>query len=444
MNFVFERDNKNFIACQDVNRSGIGRITPSPMIETLIRFATNRFQFDNLDLTKIRVSNSPLFKRYIIAAGVTHSPNDWIGVDSQDTGNVAKWYPERRSLFEYIKPSYLSHLRAGRAYMLLDQCHEGYHEDYIFEWFHHGCDELGINPRQMIYVTGDLDVTRKYDAWCDQRGIKNKMCTIGHPHFERSVYEHSLNRVRIHNQPALLSVDEQIEHKRQNADRIRLYNALQKRPRAHRAWLFYSLAANGLLADGINSMNFVDHNSTYYMGRFMEAEQYEIIKPLMPMLPPTDEHADKELQDFSNVDSGKYQMRLNHEIMYNSWFSVISEAAFGENQCFISEKTFKPLVVGHPFIVYGNRYSMAYLREMGYRTFHPWIDETYDTLDTWERLEAIVQAINKIKSLTPAERLEWYAGMRDILLHNQEVIRRNSKQSITNSYVKLLEHYQGS
>jgi hypothetical protein len=238
------------------------------------------------------------------------------------------------------------------------------------------------------------------------------------------------------------TVDEQIAYKKKNLKNIKLYNALQKRPRAHRVWLFLKLVQNNLINDGINSMNFLSQQNCYYQNRFMSDEDYALIEPLMPMLPPHNKESELELQDFANIDSGKYQMRMNEDISLDSWFSIISEASFAENQCFLSEKTFKPLRVGHPFIVYGNRGSLNYLRDLGYKTFHPWIDERYDELECWERLDAIIDAINKVQVLTDKQRLKWFMGMRDILIHNQETIIRNSTECLPGSYIKIKNHYE--
>lgn len=443
MNFVFEQKFYNLITCPDRNPSGVGRVTESPMIQALMRFAENKFQFSNINLDDIKWSNDPdKFDRYIIPLGVAHSPRDWAGVDQKNTGHLDQAFPDRQSLFYFIKPTYLQHMVQGRAFLLLDQCHEGYHAPWLYDWFHTGAQELGFSPRQIIYVTGDLDVTKKYDQWCLERNITEKMCTVGHPHFELNVHTHAVNSVKIYNNLPMPTVDEQIAYKKSNLEKIKLYNALQKRPRAHRVWLFLKLVQNNLLEDGINSMNLLSQRNCYYHNKFMSDQDYALIEPLLPMLPPHTEVSDVELQDFANMDSGKYQMRMNDDISMDSWFSIISEASFAENQCFLSEKTFKPLMVGHPFIVYGNRGSLSYLRDFGYKTFHPWIDESYDDLDCWERLDAIVHAINKVKVLTDRKRLKWFMEMRDILIHNQEVIKKNSTECLPGSYIKIKNHFE--
>jgi hypothetical protein len=434
MIFVFENYNKNFISCEDINHSGIQRCTPSPMIETILRYKDTNKTFSNINFDNVRrgtiadVANSI----YIIPSGVAHDPTGWCGGDVNS--------PERKNLFEYLNERYLEDLRSAKAFLLLDQSHEGYHVDWLFEWFHMSCERFGINPRQIIYVTGDMDVESKYNEWASQHLVVNKMLVLSYPIFENAVYRESINLTRIKKLPPLITVNENIEFKVKNLEDIKLYNCLQKRPRAHRIWLFNKLYFNNLLKDGINSMNHIIHQHTYYVGKIMAKHEYEQIEKLLPMLPPSDEEYTTELKDFEDIDSGKYQMRFNDDLMMKTWLSVISEASFAENTCFLSEKVFKPLAAGHPFIVYGNKHSLHYLRELGYKTFSPFIDETYDTLDTWDRLDAIINSLNKLKQMNQTEKLHWYVGMKDILLHNQEVIKKNSVNNAPAAFIKLFNY----
>jgi len=175
----------------------------------------------------------------------------------------------------------------------------------------------------------------------------------------------------------------------------------------------------------------------------MLEEEYEPLSKLLPILPRTAEPYEKELRDFVDMDSGKYQMRFNEDILLDSWISVISEASFGEETCFISEKTFKVIGAGHPFIIFGNRHSLRVLQEMGYETFHPFIDESYDSLDTWERLSAIIQVLRTLSKKSPTEMIEWYKSIEGIIKHNKDVLRDNSTRFAPNSATTIF-NYIGS
>ena len=433
MNFVFEdlTELQNFTACNDINPSGIKRFTVSPTVSAMIRYMRTKDEYSNDTIRRIQFGNNPAeFDRYIIASGVTHSPWDWC-------------HPNISSLFSFLNETYLKDLQSGKAFLLLDQSHEGYHEDWMFDILHIACDKYKINPRQLIYITGNLEEANQYDRWIVGKNPPGKMLMLPYAHFERSVADEALNRVRIHKLIPLPTPEEQIEYKRNNLGKIKLYNALQKRPRAHRAWMFRYLWKNNLLEDGINSMNTFEHVNTYYMNQTMDKDEYDQINPMLPMLPPSNEANEKELQDFAHDDSGKYQMRFNEDIALDTWLTVISEASFGEDTCFISEKTFKFIAYGHPFIIAGNKYSLKHLKELGYKTFRPFIDESYDELETWERYEAIIVALNKIKSMTQEQRLAWFAGMKDILEFNANHLKTTTLYNIPKLATLIETHYEG-
>ena len=45
---------------------------------------------------------------------------------------------------------------------------------------------------------------------------------------------------------------------------------------------------------------------------------------------------------------------------------------------FITEKTYRNIKYKKPFILMGNQYLLQVLLKLGYKTFHPLIDESYD------------------------------------------------------------------
>ena len=83
---------------------------------------------------------------------------------------------------------------------------------------------------------------------------------------------------------------------------------------------------------------------------------------------------------------------------------------------FLSEKTFKVIACRHPFMIMGNKDSMKMLRKMGYKTFDGFIDESYDSLPTHERLNSIIESIRKIDNIK--DKIEWYTSMKKIVEFN--------------------------
>jgi hypothetical protein len=62
---------------------------------------------------------------------------------------------------------------------------------------------------------------------------------------------------------------------------------------------------------------------------------------------------------------------------------------------------------------------MSTLRDWGFKTFEPYIDESYDDcLNITDRLRAVEKEILKLCMMSPQEIHEWYWSMEDILIHN--------------------------
>lgn len=453
MHFVFEKYDsdglsENFVDCPDINSSGIRRFTPSPFASALFRYKRMPAAFKEFAKDVFFSNNTGAYEKYIIATGVTHSPDDWCGPDYQGVG-LSKQHANRLSLFAHLKEDYLTDLQTGRAFLLIDQSHEGYQVDWLWSWFHNNCDHYKINPKQIIYITGNLECKNQYNMWADYHNLKNRIFPIPYAHFEGMIFETAFNYKRglfnsFSSAFKLPSAVDHIKYKKTNINNIKIYNALQKRPRAHRAWLFKSLYNRGLLECGINSMNLFEFNKAVFEGKHMTAEDYEVIHKLLPIAPIENPPGDT-VDNFVSSDGGSYIAQLNENIMLDSWVTVVSEASFGDNDntCFISEKTFKPIACSHPFIIFGNRHSLTHLKDMGYQTFSPLIDESYDNLPTWERLDAIIKELVKIKNMQPTERLEWFKAMQPILEHNINVFFRNNRSEVLGAAAILKNYLKG-
>ena len=99
---------------------------------------------------------------------------------------------------------------------------------------------------------------------------------------------------------------------------------------------------------------------------------------------------------------------------------------------FISEKVYKPIAHRHPFIVAGINGTLKYLREVGYRTFHPIINEDYDLIvDDEERLKAIEKEVLRLATLDDDTWLQLQEQLKPIIDHNYNHILKIKKLNTT-------------
>lgn len=71
---------------------------------------------------------------------------------------------------------------------------------------------------------------------------------------------------------------------------------------------------------------------------------------------------------------------------------------------FPTEKTYKPIACRRAFMIFSTPWFLKEFRNLGYKTFHPYIDESYDDIrDDSERLHAIVNEVDRLCKLSDTE-----------------------------------------
>ncbi len=88
-----------------------------------------------------------------------------------------------------------------------------------------------------------------------------------------------------------------------------------------------------------------------------------------------------------------------------------------------TEKTYKFILAKMPFILCGMPGALAVLREQGYKTFSPWINEAYDLIENDEdRAVAISEEIERLCSMSDEWWLEAQKELLPRLKHNFEYL----------------------
>jgi hypothetical protein len=77
----------------------------------------------------------------------------------------------------------------------------------------------------------------------------------------------------------------------------------------------------------------------------------------------------------------EYLYTINPKWYYKSKVNIISETMLYPNLIHLTEKTWKAIYLGIPFVIYApSRYYLKTLRDMGFKTFNSVIDESYDEM----------------------------------------------------------------
>jgi hypothetical protein len=91
------------------------------------------------------------------------------------------------------------------------------------------------------------------------------------------------------------------------------------------------------------------------------------------------------------------EIYLKAEPYADTYFSVVTETVFDYPYSFRTEKIWKPIAMGHPWIAVANAGYYRDMRRLGFRTFDSVIDESFDTIENnQDRLERIAQVVEDL------------------------------------------------
>jgi hypothetical protein len=86
-----------------------------------------------------------------------------------------------------------------------------------------------------------------------------------------------------------------------------------------------------------------------------------------------------------------------------------------------TEKTWRCLAIGKPFILLNGAGSLANLRSLGFETFAPWINESYDSIpDLMARIDAIKNEITRLCNLSDDEWHQTTSALNSIAQRNSK------------------------
>lgn len=101
---------------------------------------------------------------------------------------------------------------------------------------------------------------------------------------------------------------------------------------------------------------------------------------------------------------------------------IVVESHVAGTTFFPTEKTVRSILLKKPFMVFGSRDYLAYLRQLGFRTFNDFWDEDYDGYDGASRLIKMQHLIDTLAQ-TPINELEqMYWDMQYTLDHNYNLL----------------------
>ena len=130
-------------------------------------------------------------------------------------------------------------------------------------------------------------------------------------------------------------------------------------------------------------------------------------------------------KDFKTCHSVTH-FNINHYL--DTYFTICTESHCTDreesgNALAFTEKTLKPIMNFHPFILVANAGSLKHLKEYGFKTFSPFIDESYDDIvETNKRLVKVMNEVERVCKIPESALKDIYKDLLSKVVHNQNKI----------------------
>lgn len=129
--------------------------------------------------------------------------------------------------------------------------------------------------------------------------------------------------------------------------------------------------------------------------------------------PATDNFVKNQL--FDNTWGEIY---LRAEPYTDTYFSLVTETVFEYPHSFRTEKIWKPIAMGHPFVAAANCGYYRDLRNLGFRTFDHVIDESFDQMaNNQDRIARVAQVV---EDLCKQDLDQFLAACYNVCKYNQQ------------------------
>ena len=385
------------------------------------------YEYDSLYLTTKKG------KKFIYPVKPSPTLLNFCGINNQGTdGNKI----EGDYFWKFISKKALAEIRDGRGIVLIDYSMEPFISLDYHKLLHTCLKESGINPESIYIAVNSFNAKQLYENWFsveDRRyRIINTPFCLEHSSY---YYSQSLDR----NENKVVTLDKFLSTRDVVRDNYFLMKI--KAPKEHR------LKTLILLTDD----NLIDRGDWSFSGQqsFSKTDEYKNAVRNLDLK--------NKVQVEELLDRGQHNLKSEENLLFNginawtdenyvphlnSYFDICFESFFYiESEAIsLTEKIFKPIINFQPFIYVATKGSLQVLRDLGFKTFEPFIDESYDQeLDNDKRLFMAYEQIKKLCRMSKQEIHEWYWGMQDILVDNrQHLLNIHKNKMITETALEEL------
>ena len=321
------------------------------------------------------------------------------------------------NFFSHLPIGIIEAVNDGRCILVLNDAHESaYYTEEFYNQLMLNLTSSGIDLEKIILLTGNPSNDPKMTP----------INLVFWQYFETAV------RLAEENIGPIV-----FEHRFNSRNLLKKFICLNRIPRETRYFFMYEMYSRNLLGDFNASLDkvvsldsIVSYNNNMFIDSIDNKDNFNKMLSTLPWTVDTD------------------QFYINHwdtnstRFAYDNLIFIVTETLFSGdmNNLFLTEKTFKPISLQMPFIVIGQPGTLARLKDLGYKTFGDFWDESYDQeLNPLIRMKMICDLVEKLAKIKIEELRFLIIETRSILDHNVELLRsRRPELSIIEAVTKKL------
>lgn len=276
----------------------------------------------------------------------------------------------------------------------------------------------------LMCMEGSSGTTGRYpddpfilDSWCRAAGLEKHMVWYvqGNERLKEISKDLSFTAESIDVFRAWVQPQDAITSWQPTSDRD-LFLCYNLTARAHRLLLVAQLMAAGVVDRGLISWH--GHRCNDAENVIRRLGRSDLVPQVQQLIRTTPWVLD---QGFAQA------LDFPHEHRAQTFLNLVSETETANDCRHVTEKTYRPLASGHPFLVLASPGHLATLRDRGYHTFGRWWDESYDSEpDLDKRVRAIVGIVEHLSRLSRQQLMHMRYEMQDTLAHNLETYTNSS------------------
>lgn len=328
---------------------------------------------------------------------------------------------------DIIPSKILQYIRLGKCKLILDNSKEGDTLKPLLKDLYSSLEKLKIEPKQVYYITNNLYAEEYHKNWLAQNNIQTPVNIIEHAHNIQDVQ----HLMQIGHLPKQVDIRAIFEQRKTNKGNFKTFLKVNRTARPERD--IFMLFVNKLDLYSKFKISYNRYGDFYneippdVKERFKAYYEEENVNQLLSKIP-----FDIDKTDETNHGPAGFGLnQFNADLPYNpdhyldTFISTVMCAfPFVTNACHLHSSTFNPMYCGHPILQFGPYKHLERLKQLGFKTFDKWWDESYDNMEIgWDRFEAVLKQVEQLSKLSVEELLDMNYEMLDVLQHNSDLIK---------------------